>query len=222
MRATLGSVGSMKILVTGFDPFGGERINPALEAVRALPAEIAGAEVVTLEVPTVFGRSIDVVTAAIDELRPDAVICVGQAGGRPDVTPERVAINVDDARIPDNDGNQPLDEPVVEGGPAAHFATLPVKAMVQAIREEGLASSLSNTAGTFVCNHLMYGVLDHIAARGGRIRAGFVHVPFIPEQVADPRVPSLPLADVVRGLTAALTAVVSHGEDISLVAGATH
>ena len=214
----------MRLLVTAFDPFGGEPVNPALEAVRRLPAEIAGAEVVTLQVPTVFGRSIDVVTAAIDELRPDAVICVGQAGGRPDVTPERVAINVDDARIPDNEGNQPLDRSVADDGPAAYFATLPVKAMVQAIRDEGLPSSLSNTAGTFVCNHLMYGVLHHLAV-GGRseVRAGFVHVPFIPEQADQhPGAPGLPLGDIVRGLTSALVAVVEQREDIALAAGASH
>ncbi|MFZ2259826.1 MAG: pyroglutamyl-peptidase I [Luteococcus japonicus] len=214
----------MRLLVTAFDPFGGEPVNPALEAVRRLPAEIAGAEVVTLQVPTVFGRSIDVVTAAIDELRPDAVICVGQAGGHPDVTPERVAINVDDARIPDNEGNQPLDRSVADDGPAAYFATLPVKAMVQAIRDEGLPSSLSNTAGTFVCNHLMYGVLHHLAV-GGRseVRAGFVHVPFIPEQVAGrPELASLPLAGITRALECAVEAVVQHEEDIQLVAGTTH
>ncbi|WP_420174386.1 pyroglutamyl-peptidase I [Luteococcus sp. OSA5] len=213
----------MRLLVTAFDPFGGESVNPALEAVRALPAEVAGAEVVTLQVPTVFGRSIDVVTAAMDELRPDVVVCVGQAGGRPDVTPERVAINVDDARIGDNEGNQPLDVPVVDGGPAAYFSSLPVKAMVQAIRDEGLPSSLSNTAGTFVCNHLMYGVLHHIAARGGGVRAGFVHVPFIPEQVVErPGVASLALADITRALQATLAAVVAHDQDIQLVAGQTH
>lgn len=213
----------MKVLVTGFDPFGGDVTNPALEAVRALPSRIAGAGVLTLEVPTVFGRAIDVVTAAIDELQPDAVVCVGQAGGRFDVTPERVAINVDDARIPDNEGQQPVDRPVVEGGPAAYFSTLPVKAMVQAVRAAGLPASLSNSAGTFVCNHLMYGVLHHLATRSPATRGGFVHVPFTWSQVVDrPATPAMALADITRALEAAVAAVVTTTEDIATVEGTTH
>lgn len=219
----VGSVGRVKILVTAFDPFGGDAVNPALEAVRLLPPTIAGAELVTLEVPTVFGRSIRTVTAAIDAHQPDAVLCVGQAGGRSGVTPERVAINVDDARIPDNEGNQPIDRPVVDGGAPAHFSNLPVKAMVQAITEAGLPGELSNTAGTFVCNHLMYGVLHHLARqRLDQVRAGFVHVPLIPEQVTGGEVPCLPLADIARALTVAIEAVVAHDGDLRLAMGATH
>lgn len=211
----------MKILVTAFDPFGGEAVNPALEAVKGLPSQVAGADIVTVEVPTVFGRSIAVVQAAMEQHQPDAVLCVGQAGGRPAVTPERVAINIDDARIPDNEGNQPVDTPVVEAGQTALFSTLPVKAMVQAITEAGLPSSLSNTAGTFVCNHLMYGVLH--ATAGTPVRAGFVHVPFIPEQVVDkPEMPSMPLADITRALEAALAAIVEHRDDLALALGETH
>lgn len=214
----------MKILVTAFDPFGGESVNPALEAVRRLDAEVAGAQLVTLEVPTVFGLSIETVAAAIGRHQPDAVLCVGQAGGRAGVTPERVAINVDDARIPDNHGQQPVDAPVAEDGPAAYFATLPVKAMVAAITAVGLPSSLSNSAGTFVCNHLMYGVLHHLASSGrAGVRAGFVHVPFIPEQLDESnKAPSMPLDDIVRALTAAIKAIVTHPEDIALPLGTTH
>lgn len=217
----------MKILVTAFDPFGGEAINPAQEAVAALPPEIEGAQVITLTVPTEFGRSLEAALQAIDEHAPDAVVCIGQAGGRTAITPERIAINIDDARIPDNAGRWPIDEPVVPGGPAAYVATLPVKAMVQAIRGAGLSSELSNTAGTFVCNHLMYGVLHHAAVEarnaGPAYRAGFVHVPFVPEQVAErPGSPSLPLADTTRGLVAAIAAVVWHDEDVRAGLGALH
>lgn len=214
----------MKILVTAFDPFGGESINPALEAVRLLPPALAGAEIVTAEVPTVFGASIERAVTLIDEHEPDAVVCVGQAGGRAAVTPERVAINLDDARIADNAGNQPLDAAIAADGPTAYFATLPVKAMVRAIREAGLPSTLSHSAGTFVCNHLMYGVLHHLASTGReRVRAGFVHVPFIPAQVVErPGQPAMSTVDITAALTAALEAVVAHEQDISAVEGTTH
>lgn len=213
----------MLILITAFDPFGGESVNPALEAVRAMPDVIAGAEIVKVEVPTVFGKSIEVAARAIDEHQPDAVVCVGQAGGRFDVTPERVAINVDDARIPDNEGNQPLDAEIVADGAPAYFATLPVKAMVAAIRAAGLPSSLSNSAGTFVCNHLMYGVLHHLATTRPQARGGFVHVPFIPTQVVDkPGQPAMSPSDITRALTAGVEAIVTHDRDVDLVMGTTH
>ncbi len=199
----------MKVLVTGFDPFGGESINPAWEAIKCIRNEIAGAEIVTMQIPTVVGRSIERIHEKMKELQPDMVISVGQAGGRfgvtpegaeivtmqiptvvgrsierihekmkelqPDmvisvgqaggrfgVTPERVAINITDARIPDNEGNQPIDEPVFADGDAAYFSNLPVKAMVQAIKDAGYPSSLSNSAGTYICNHVMYGILYYI------------------------------------------------------------
>ena len=145
----------MKLLLTGFTPFAGETINPALEAVKHVKPEIAGMEIVKLEVPTVFGESVRLVAEAIEREQPDFVLSVGQAGGRAAVTPERVAINVDDARIPDNVGQQPIDVPIFADGENAYFATLPVKAMAEAIREAGLPSALSNTAGTYVCNPLM-------------------------------------------------------------------
>ena len=212
----------MKILLTAFDPFGGASINPALEAVKLVADRLPGVEIVKIEVPTVFGLSIRTVTEAMDRVKPDAVLCIGQAGGRPDLTPERIAINIDDARIPDNQGNQVLDVPVVAGGPAAYFSTLPVKAMVAAIREAGLPASLSNTAGTFVCNHLMYGVLHHAATQDPRIRAGFMHVPFVPSQVTDRPAPSMAVTDIARGIEAAIAAIAENAKDISAVEGTTH
>ena len=211
----------MKILVTAFDPFGGERINPALEAVKLMRDQIEGAEIVKLEIPTVFHKSIEKVKAAILSETPDVVLSIGQAGGRFEVTPERVAINVDDARIPDNEGNQPLNQPIFENGEPAYFATLPVKAIVEAIQAEGLPASLSNSAGTFVCNHIMYGVLYHISKMGKPIRAGFIHVPFTPEQVAKrpTPAPSLSAVDICRALEAAVAAIVRNESDIAAVGG---
>lgn len=211
----------MKTLVTAFDPFGGERINPALEAVKLMRDQIEGAEIVKLEIPTVFHKSIEKVKAAILSENPDVVLSIGQAGGRFEVTPERVAINVDDARIPDNEGNQPLNQPIFENGEPAYFATLPVKAIVEAIQAEGLPASLSNSAGTFVCNHIMYGVLYHISKMGKPIRAGFIHVPFTPEQVAKrpTPAPSLSAVDICRALEAAVAAIVRNESDIAAVGG---
>ena len=211
----------MKILVTAFDPFGGESINPALEAVKLMKDNIDGAEIVKLEIPTVFRKSIDKVAEAIVKENPDVVLSIGQAGGRFEVTPERVAINVDDARIPDNEGNQPIDVPIYEDGAPAYFATLPVKAMVEAIRSAGLPSSLSNSAGTFVCNHIMYGVLYQIEKMGKNIRAGFIHVPFIPEQVARRPAPApcMSMVDIAKALEAAVSAIVKYDKDIVAVGG---
>ena len=211
----------MKILVTAFDPFGGESINPALEAVKLMKDHIDGAEIVKLEIPTVFRKSIDKVAEAILKEDPDVVLSIGQAGGRFEVTPERVAINVDDARIPDNEGNQPIDVPIYEDGAPAYFATLPVKAMVEAIKSAGLPSSLSNSAGTFVCNHIMYGVLYQIEKMGKNIRAGFIHVPFIPEQVARRPAPApcMSMVDIAKALEAAVSAIVKHDKDIVAVGG---
>lgn len=207
----------MKLLLTAFDPFGGGTINPALEAVK-LVGVVAGVDIIKLEVPTVFGASVDTVISAIEKHLPDAVLCVGQAGGRTGLTPERVAINIDDARIPDNEGHQPVDRPIAAEGPAAYFSTLPVKAMTAAIRQAGLPSDLSNTAGTFVCNHLMYGVLHHLAKHHPAIRSGFLHVPFLPQQGS----PSLPLEDIARGIEAAITAIRDNGNDIFSIEGTIH
>lgn len=200
----------MKVLVTAFDPFGGETINPALEAVSLLPNKIAGADVIKLTVPTVFVKSASIVAEAMAQHHPDAVLCIGQAGGRTAITPERIAINVDDARMADNEGNQPVDKPIISGGPNAYFATLPIKAVVQAIAEEDLPAAVSNTAGTFVCNHLMYHVL-HLAEEKYRyMLCGFIHVPYLTEQAQRQNLPcfGMELKDIVRGLIAAITAVV--------------
>lgn len=214
----------MKLLLTAFDPFGGDKVNPALEAVKLVKDRVEDVDVVKLEVPTVFGKSIDTVAAAIERERPDAVLCVGQAGGRFDVTPERVAINVDDARIKDNEGNQPVDRPIFADGAPAYFATLPIKAMVKRIREAGLPASVSNSAGTFVCNHLMYGVLYTLAKSYPGVRGGFVHVPFIPAQVVGRAAPapSLSMQDIARALEAGIAAIGEHAEDIVAVGGKEH
>jgi pyroglutamyl-peptidase len=199
----------MRILLTAFDPFWGEKTNPAQEAVRLVTGRIAGVEIIKLSVPTVFGRSIDVVTEAIRHVRPHAVVCVGQAGGRTAITPERVAINMEDASIPDNEGYAPMDKPVIPGAPAAYFSTLPIKAMVKAVKDIGLPASVSNTAGTFVCNHLMYGVMHLLGNEFPGTLGGFIHVPYLLEQAAQKAEPAfgMPLEDIVRGLEAALAAV---------------
>ena len=214
----------MKILVTGFDPFGGEKVNPALEAVKSLPSEIHGAEIHWVEIPTVFYRSAEVLEAEIVRFQPDAVLCIGQAGGRASLTPERVAINQDDARIPDNQGNQPIDTPIRLDGQAAYFSTLPIKAMVHAIKEEGLPATVSNTAGTFVCNHLMYQALYLADKKFPNMRAGFMHIPYMTEQVINkPNTASMNLTDIVRGIEAAIGAIVDYKDkDIKLVGGTTH
>ena len=213
----------MKILVTGFDPFGGEKINPAIESVKRLPDKILDAEIIKLEIPTVIGKSVDKIREKIKEVEPDVVLSIGQAGGRPDITVERVGINCDDCRIKDNEGNQPIDEKVVEDGPAAYFATIPIKAMVEHIKEGKIPASVSNTAGTFICNHVLYGVC-HIKAREyPNMRTGFIHIPFLPEQVTDKKnMPSMALETIVKGLELAIEAIITNEEDIVVTGGKTH
>lgn len=213
----------MKVLVTGFEPFGGESINPSYQAILAMKEDIAGAKVVKAELPTVFGRSIERLKELMAEHSPDVVICVGQAGGRAGVTPERVGINVDDARIPDNDGNSPVDQPIFNDGPAAYFSTLPIKAMVAKMREAGLPGAVSNTAGTYVCNHIAYG-LGYLIERGFTgVRGGFIHVPYCTAQVTDkPNTPSMSLQDITRCLELAVEAAVTHDTDIKLSDSDTH
>lgn len=192
-----------RILLCAFDPFGGEKINPALEAVKLVRFD--SAEVEKCEVPTVFYKSVDTVIKRIEKYRPDAVVMIGQAGGRDKITPERVAINISDARIDDNEGNHPCDEPVVSGAPAAYFSSLPIKAIAERLAAEGIPSAISNSAGTFVCNHLMYGVLNYIAERGYGCVAGFIHIPFLPEQAEKKEnMPSLPLELDVKAIELAL------------------
>lgn len=211
----------MKILLTAFDPFGGETINPAMEAVSLVPDRIGETEIVKLTVPTVFYKSIAVVTSAIEAKRPDAVLCIGQAGGRSELTPERVAINIDDARIPDNEGNQPIDRTIFSDGAPAYFSTLPIKAMVQYIRDVGIPASVSNTAGTFVCNHLMYGMLYRLNKQFPDVCGGFMHVPFAKEQAVGryASAPSMEIKDIARGIEAAIRAIAEHARDIKTVEG---
>ena len=199
----------MKILLTGFEPFGGETINPAKEAVQLVKDEIKGAEIVKCYVPVVFGKAIDTVYEAMVREKPDVVLCIGQAGGRFEITPERVAINCDDARIPDNEGNAPVDAPVFTDGAPAYFSTLPIKKMVEYIKAADVPASVSNTAGTYVCNHLMYGVRYHIEKEFPDMIGGFMHVPYLHEQVRNRAgVPSLSKDDVVKGIEAAIEAIV--------------
>lgn len=210
----------MKILVTGFEPFGGERANPSWDLCALLPAAIGRAKIQTLRVPCEFRRSVETVARAIDRARPAIVLCLGQAGGRSALSFERMAINVDDANMPDNAGAAPVDEPIAANGPAAHFATLPIKAMAAAARAAGIPAEVSNSAGTYVCNHLMYGVLHHVEASGLAARAGFVHVPYADYQVADkPGVPSMAVATMARGVEAALGAALKRAVDIKVAEG---
>jgi pyroglutamyl-peptidase I len=212
----------MKILVTGFDPFGNDKINPAIEAVKKLPDTINDATIIKLEIPTVFNQSAQVVHQAIIDNQPDYVLNIGQAGGRFGLTPERVAINLDDGRIADNAGFQPTDQVIQADGQNAYFTQLPVKAMVQAIKQAGIPSSLSTTAGTYVCNHIMYQVQYMIDKEFPTLKAGFMHIPFLPDQVVDrPNTPSLSLVDDVAGITAAIGAIVDRDGkgDISIIGG---
>ncbi|AMV62168.1 Pyrrolidone-carboxylate peptidase [Pediococcus damnosus] len=212
----------MKILVTGFDPFGDDKINPAIEAVKKLPDKIAGADIVKVEIPTIFGKCAEVTHDVIVKEQPDYVLNIGQAGGRYGLTPERVAINFDDGRIKDNAGYQPLNTPIHKDGQNAYFTELPVKAMAKAIRKAGLPSSVSTTAGTYVCNHIMYQVQYMIDKEFHDLKAGFMHIPFLPEQVTTrPNTPALSLSDDVRGITAAIEAIVEMDgkKDIESVEG---
>ncbi|HSX59985.1 MAG TPA: pyroglutamyl-peptidase I [Tahibacter sp.] len=212
-----------RVLLTGFDPFGGETLNPSWEAVRRLDGEIVrGHRVFALQLPTCFGRSLRTLRAALTRTTPDLVICVGQAGGRSRLSLERVAINVDDARIADNAGRQPVDRPVVRGGPAAYFSTLPIKALLRALQSAGLPAEISQTAGTFVCNHVFYGLM-HALREAPHVRGGFVHIPFLPEQaVAHAGAPSLALDAVVAGLRVIVDTALRTRRDARVAAGTTH
>jgi pyroglutamyl-peptidase len=211
------------VLVTGFEPFGGESINPSWEVVKQFDGMIIEhCRVVARQLPCVFGESLAVLNGAIDALSPAVVLAVGQAGGRVDITVERVAINVDDARIPDNDGQQPVDAVIVPDGPAAWFSSLPIKAMVAALRERGIPASVSQTAGTFVCNHVMYGLLNKISGQA-ETRGGFIHIPYLPQQAAaHPGAPSMAAETVKEALEIAITVALRQTTDIKITGGATH
>lgn len=209
-----------KILITGFDPFDHAAINPAYEAVKLVPDTIDGVEIIKAEIPTVAYKGIDKVVELIGEHQPDVVLNVGQAGGRFNLTPEKVAINLNDFRIKDNEGNQPLDCPIYEDAPNAYFTTLPIKAMVAAIKKVGVPSTVSYSAGSFVCNQVMYGVLHHIAVNKLPIKAGFIHVPYMTEQTLEMKnQPSLSLQQLGTGLTASIEAIINNETDINEVSG---
>lgn len=213
----------MKILVSGFDPFGGEKINPAIESVKLLPDEIKGAKIIKVEIPTVARKSLKKLEEVIEIEKPDVVLSVGQAGGRTDISVERVGINMDDFRIKDNEGNQPIDEKIAKDGPDAYLVTIPIKAMVQKMIENKIPASVSNTAGTFVCNHVCYGMAHLASTKYPNMRTGFVHIPFLPEQVVDKRnMPSMPLEMIAKGLEYAIEAIIENKKDIKVEGGATH
>jgi pyroglutamyl-peptidase len=201
----------MKALVTAFEPFGGETLNASLEAVRHLPARLGALEIETATLPTSFARAQAVLESEIARTRPDIVLCVGQASDRAALCVERVAVNVQDARAADNDGALPAGAPVVPGAPAAYLATLPVRAAVAALRAEALPAQLSMSAGSFVCNHVFYGLM-HLAARGHSFRAGFLHVPRLPQQAPDGKAPHMALDDIVRGIRIVLEASAAGDE----------
>jgi len=211
------------VLLTGFEPFNGADINPSWEAARALDGWSGpGFQVAARELPCVFGRANLALFDAIDALQPDIVIAVGQAGGRHEISVERVALNVDDATIPDNAGQQPVDATIADGGPAAYFSTLPIKAIVRALRLRGFPAGVSQTAGTFVCNHVFYGLMQH--ATGRALKGGFIHVPFLPEQAAgrSEPTPSMALNDIIDGLRIAVEVAVGVETDVAEAGGATH
>ncbi|MBH3328762.1 pyroglutamyl-peptidase I [Pseudomonas oryzihabitans] len=204
----------MTLLLTGFAPFGGETLNPSWEAVRRLDGERLGdLTVVAAQLPTEFGAALRVLDELLERHRPTLVVAVGQAGGRAELSLERIAINVDDARIPDNAGRQPIDEPVVADGPAAYFSTLPIKAMTRVLRDAGIPAAVSQTAGTFVCNHVFYGLQHRL--QGSGVRGGFIHIPYLPAQAAaQPGAPSMALETLIAGLRLALTCAATTRADL--------
>lgn len=214
----------MKILVTGFDPFGGDTVNPAYEAVKLLPETIAGAQIVKLEIPTVFFDSAAAVKEKIKEVNPDVVICVGQAGGRASVSIEQVGINKIEARIPDNKGNQPLNEAIQSDGKSAYFTNLPIKAMIKNMHDHDLPGYISYTAGTYVCNYIMYELMYMIEKEFPTLKGGFIHVPFAPYQVITRAVstPSMSIEQIAKSIEYGIEAVVLNKEDIEMATGTTH
>ncbi|WP_346839488.1 pyroglutamyl-peptidase I [Microbulbifer sp. SAOS-129_SWC] len=214
----------MKILLTGFEPFGGEAINPSWEAVKTLHGYRDAVE--TLELPCVFDLCLEQLGHKVRALAPDVILAIGQAGGRSAISLEKVAINLNEARIPDNADRQPIDTPVVPGGPAAYFSRLPLKRLAAGLRDRGIPAELSYTAGTFVCNHLFYGASHLAEALPQRPRVGFVHIPYLPEQAArHPGSPSMSLASLTAGLAGICDELLAAGRDmreIEAVAGTTH
>ena len=213
-----------KVLLTGFEAFGGSVINPSEIAVSRLDGTtIAGSEVVGLTLPCAFGSALDVLRHAIHRHRPKLVVCAGQAGGRSEISIERIAINVDDARIPDNLGAQPIDQPIVRSGPPSYWSTLPIKSIVHELQLAGIKSGVSQTAGTFVCNHVFYGLMRTLAPKKG-VRGGFVHVPYIRSQVQEHRTrpPTMPMTKIVRGLEVVIHTSLTTTRDLRAPGGSLH
>lgn len=210
-----------RVLLTGFDAFGGHSLNPSWLLAQTLHRrQIAGHRVLAAQLPTVFGDSARRLHALLLEHRPVLVICLGVAAGRGAMSLERIAVNVDDARIADNAGAQPVDAPVVAGAPAAYFSTLPVKAMQAAIQAAGIPAELSHSAGTFVCNHVFYALMHRLATLPALqgARGGFMHVPLLPQQGS----PSLPLPTMVEALRIGIRTALGTARDRRLVGGAVH
>lgn len=205
----------MTILITGFEPFGGELINPALEALNNINDTIDSHKIIKRALPVVFHESLEVLEGHIESVSPDIVICVGQAGGRESISIERIGINIDDARIPDNKNQAPIDIPINPTGPAAYFSNLPIKAITSAILDVGIPAAVSNTAGTYVCNHVLYGLMDLIHKKYPNIKGGFIHVPYLPSQVVNmPNMPSMRLNDIVKAIETAIEISCNIQEDI--------
>ncbi len=213
----------MKILVTGFQPFGGESVNPAYEAVKLLPSTIAGAEIITVEVPVVFDKGASVMEETMEKYNPDVVLCIGQAGGRAGMAIEKVAINLREASIPDNDGNQPVDAKIREDGENAYFTNLPIKAMVENSRKNGIPTYISYTAGTYVCNDIMYILLHLINKKYNNVKGGFIHVPFAAEQVINKpnNVASMSVQNIAKGIEYSIEAIVLNDKDSNVAMGTT-
>ncbi|SDD02217.1 pyroglutamyl-peptidase [Cupriavidus sp. YR651] len=212
------------VLVTGIEPFDGELLNPSWEAARAVHGQmVSGVRVVARQLPCVISEVRQALIEAITEADPILVLCLGQAGGRCDVSVERVAINVVDARIPDNAGKQPVDEPVIEGGPAAYFSTLPIKALVKRLREAGIPASVSQTAGTYNCNAIFYSLLHFIATERPSLRGGFIHVPYLPQMAArHPGAPSLDVNTLIEAIEVMIGTSLAVTKDVKVAGGATH
>ncbi|MGI8484546.1 MAG: pyroglutamyl-peptidase I [Thermomicrobiales bacterium] len=213
------------ILLTGFEPFCESTTNPSWQALERAAARWPGPETLHIaELPVVFGECAEAIHTLIRHHRPDLVIAVGQAGGRAQITPERIAINVDDARIPDNAGAQPIDVPIVVDGPAAYFSTLPIKAAVEAMRQRDIPAAVSNSAGTYVCNHIFYAIMHEFACDFPATRGGFVHVPFTPDQVADANTaqPSLSLDLITEGLLTIIRTSLDTPGDLAISGGTEH
>ncbi|MCD2512131.1 pyroglutamyl-peptidase I [Comamonas endophytica] len=219
---------SLNILLTGFEPFERDTLNPSWEVARALDGwslELEGrtARVHAVQLPCVFGASAEALREAMARLQPHLVVCMGLAGGRTEITPERVAINVDDARIPDNAGGQPIDEAIADGGPVAYWSTLPIKAIVRDMRAAGVPASVSNTAGSFVCNHVFYALMHALARDGQGVRGGFVHLPLLPQQaVHRPGLPSMALETQVEGMRQLLRTALTVQADVRETGGKLH